>query len=48
MELDSGPVRYGQVIKTMISAAGDARLVINHALMEMVKEKGLVAKEGNS
>jgi len=45
MDLDSGHVRFGEVLKTAVSAAEDARLVINHALMQMVKEKGLVAKD---
>jgi ribonuclease PH len=45
MDVDSGHVRFGEVLKTVVSAAGDARMVINHALMEMVKEKGLVSKD---
>jgi hypothetical protein len=35
------------VVKAVVEAAGEARLVINHALMEMVKEKGLASKDVN-
>lgn len=45
MDVDSGHVRFGEMLKKLVSAAADARLVINHALMELVKEKGLAAKE---
>ena len=45
MDVDDGQVQFGEVIKAAVGAAADARLVINHALMEMVKEKGLVSKE---
>jgi ribonuclease PH len=45
MDIDSSHVRLGETLKKVTAAAADARLVINHALMEMVKEKGLVAKE---
>lgn len=45
MDLDSGHVRFGEMLKKAVSAAADARLVINHALMELVKEKGLAAKD---
>jgi exosome complex component MTR3 len=45
MDVDSGHVRFGEMLKKAVSAAADARLVINHALMELVKEKGLAAKE---
>ena len=50
MDVDSGHVRLGEMLKKVVSAAADARLVVNHALMEMVKGKGLAAKhtEGNS
>jgi exosome complex component MTR3 len=44
MDVDSGHVRFGEMLKKVVSAAADARLVINHALMELVKEKGLAAK----
>jgi ribonuclease PH len=44
MDVDSGHVRLGEMLKKVVSAAADARLVVNHALMEMVKEKGLAAK----
>jgi len=48
MDVDSGrAVRLPEVMEKVVSAAADARLVINHALMEMVKEKGLAAKETN-
>jgi hypothetical protein len=46
MDVDSGHVRLGETLKTVISAAADARLVVNHALMEMIKEKGLAVKDG--
>jgi len=42
MQVDSGYERLGQTLKTVVTAATDARLVINHALVELVKEKGLV------
>jgi ribonuclease PH len=45
MDVDSGHLRFGEMLKKVVSAAADARLVINHALMELVKEKGLAAKE---
>ena len=45
MDVDNGQVQFSEVIKAAVGAAADARLVINHALMEMVKEKGLVSKE---
>jgi ribonuclease PH len=45
MDVDSGHVRFGEMLKKVVTAAADARLVVNHALMELVKEKGLVAKE---
>jgi len=45
MDVDSGHVRFGEMVKKVVSAAADARLVINHALMELVKEKGLAAKD---
>jgi hypothetical protein len=45
MHIDSGHVRLGESLKTVISAAADARLVVNHALMEHVKETGLAANE---
>jgi len=45
MHIDSGHVRLGESLKTVISAAADARLVVNHALMEHVKETGLAATE---
>ena len=45
MHIDSGHVRLGESLKTVISAAADARLVVNHALMEHVKETGLAAIE---
>lgn len=41
MDVDSGHARLGQTLRSVVSAAADARLVINHALMELVKEKGL-------
>ena len=41
MDVDSAGVKFGEILKTVVSSAADARLVINHALMEMVKEKGL-------
>ena len=46
MDVDSGHVRLGETLKTVISAAADARLVVNHALMEMIIEKGLAVKNG--
>jgi len=45
MDVDSGGGRFGEVLKTVVASAADARLVINHALMEMVKEKGLETGE---
>ena len=45
MDVDSGYVRFGETLKKMISAAADARLVINHALIEMNKEKGFRVTE---
>jgi hypothetical protein len=48
MDVDSGHVRFGEAVKTVVLAAADARLVINHALMALVKEKGLAAKESAS
>ena len=45
MDVDSGHVRLGEMLKKVVPAAGDARLVVNHALIEMVKEKGLAAKQ---
>lgn len=45
MDVDSGHVRFSEMLKRTVSAAADARLVVNHAILEMVKEKGLVAKE---
>jgi ribonuclease PH len=45
MDVDSGHVRFGEILKKVVSAAADARLVINHALMELVKEKGIATKE---
>lgn len=46
MDIDSGnTVRLKEVVNKVVSAAADARLVINHALMEMVKEKGLAVKD---
>lgn len=45
MDIDSGHIRLGETLKKVIAAAADARLVVNHALTEMVKEKGLVTKE---
>ena len=44
MDVDSGHIKLGEMLKKVVSAAADARLVVNHALMEMVKEKGLAAK----
>ena len=44
MDTDSGNIRFGEMLKMVVTAAADARLVVNHALMEMVKEKGLTAK----
>ena len=44
MDVDSGHVRLSEMLKKVVSAAAEARLVVNHALMEMVKEKGLAAK----
>ena len=38
MDVDSGFVRLRETMKTVISASVDARLVINHALIEMVKD----------
>jgi ribonuclease PH len=48
MDVDSGNVRFGDVLKQVVSAAAESRLVVNHALMEMVKEKGLEAKVNNT
>ena len=45
MDVDSGHVRFGAMVKKVVSAAADSRLVINHALMELVKEKGLAVKD---
>lgn len=45
MDLDSGHVRFGEMLKKAVSAAADARLVINYALMDLVKEKGLATKD---
>jgi ribonuclease PH len=45
MDVDSGHVRLGEMLKTVVAAAADARLVINHALLETVKKKGLTVKE---
>jgi hypothetical protein len=47
MDVDGGQIRFGGVVKAVVEAAGDARLVINHALMETVKEKGLASKVVN-
>jgi hypothetical protein len=47
MDVDGGQTRFGVVVKAVVEAAGEARLVINHALMEMVKEKGLASKDVN-
>lgn len=48
MDVDSGHARLGGTLKTVVTAASDARLVINHALMELVKEKGLAVEEKTS
>lgn len=45
MDIDSGHIRLGETLRKVVAAAADARLVVNHALTEMVKEKGLVTKE---
>jgi ribonuclease PH len=45
MDVDSGHARLGQTLKTVIGSASDARLVVNHALMELIKEKGLAVDE---
>jgi ribonuclease PH len=41
MEVDSAHATVGGTLLRLVTAADDARLVVNHALMEMVKEKGL-------
>jgi len=46
MQMDSGHVRLGEILKQVVSAAADARLVINHTLMEHIKETGLAVANG--